>query len=111
MNFSFIKVRKPKQFNYQPIFYDEAKEKRKERERKIREELGLPPMEGDEKRSSEEKIRGKFHAVRSEKKIEFSRKTKQFSNVRLLIIVFILFMLVYIIYSSGLEKFLSFFKF
>ena len=111
MQFSFIKVRKPKQFNYQPIFYDEAKEKRKERERRVREELGLPPMTGDEKRSSEERIRGKFNAVRSENRIEFARKTQQFSNKRLLTIILILFMLVYFIYSSGLEKILSFFKF
>ena len=111
MKISFFNAHQPRRFNYQPVFYNEVKERRIERERRIREEMGLPPMEGDENRSPEERIRGKFVSSRSEKNIEYSRGTRKVSNIRILVIAFILFMLVYLMYSSGLEKFLGFFKF
>jgi hypothetical protein len=111
MKITFFNAPKPKRFNYQPVFYNEAKERRMERERKIREEMGLPPMEGDENRSSEDRIRGKFTSSLGGKNIEFARGTKKVSNIRILVIAFILFMLIYLIYGSGIDRFLSFFKF
>ena len=112
MKISFFKLDKPRRFSYQPIFYDEANERRKERERQMRIELGMPPMEGDENRSAEERIRGKFTAARTYGNFDFRRKAQRTSNKRILVIAAILFMLIYLMYySSGLERFISFFRF
>ena len=112
MRITFFKVEKPRHFSYQPVFYNEVNEQRKERERKIRSELGLPPMEGDENRSSEERIRGKFTAARNYSgNFDFKRKAQRTSNIRIMVIAGILVMLLYFMYySNGLEKFMHFFK-
>ncbi|MDR1920057.1 MAG: hypothetical protein LBQ65_10490 [Tannerellaceae bacterium] len=39
--FYFYNVRKPKQFNYQPLYYDPRKEAMEERKLKVKRELGM----------------------------------------------------------------------
>ena len=53
---SFIKTPKPRRFGYSPVFYDERKEALEERERQIRQEMGLT-KEGEERVSL---IKGQF---------------------------------------------------
>ena len=109
MKLSFFSVRQPRRFNYQPVFYDEAKEKRIERERRVREELGLPPVEGSENIKPADRLRGKFTAARTTKSVEFARKTERTSNIRILVIAAILLMLIYVMFGSGLERFFGVF--
>ena len=108
MKLKLFHIPKPRRFNYQPVFYDEVKERRKERERKIREELGMPPMEGDENRTPEQRIRGQFTSTYS-KDIEFSRRAKRTSNTRIVVIAAIIIMLIYFMLGSRLERLFSFF--
>ena len=100
--------RQPKRFNYQPVFYDEAKERRKERERKVRDELGMPPMEGDENRSAEERIRGKFT---SNKSVEFARRANRSSYSKIVLLLAILVFLTFMMFGTGMEKFMKVFNF
>jgi len=111
MKHLFFNPRQPRRFSYQPVFYNEAKERRIERERRAREELGLPPIEGDENRTAEQRLRGKFSSFRKydDKNIEFTRRATRFSHLRIIIFATILFGLIYFFMKgAGLEKLLGF---
>ena len=110
MRLKFFHIPKPRRFNYQPVFYDEAKERRQERERKIRQELGMPLMEGDESRTAEQRIRGQFSSGSNYTKgIEFSTRAKRTSNTRIVVIAAMIFMLIYFMLGSRLERIFNFF--
>lgn len=96
MRITFFKAAKPKRFHYSPIFYDETKERIKERERRVREEMGLPPMEGDENRTTEQRIRGSFQAGRVSTDIKFARTHQRKSNLRIFAIIAVLLLLLYL---------------
>jgi hypothetical protein len=55
--FSFYSVRKPRQFNHQPIYYNPHKEEMDARKQRIRRELGL---EGPDPNEYKSHIRGSF---------------------------------------------------
>jgi hypothetical protein len=80
----FFKLPKYNEFNYIPRYYDPEKEARKERLKKINQELGL----GDDK-DYVPSIKGKFKSYRRS-----AVKEKRVSNLRLLII-FIFLMLAF----------------
>ncbi len=101
MKFTFIKLPRHRQFNYSPMYYDEKKEIQKNRDRRIREEMGLA-VEQEEGRGYADRIRG---AMRSRIKSHFEvvRKERKRSNLRLVIILIVLMVLFYYLLGSARE--------
>ena len=79
-----------KQFNYEPIYYDERKEQLQERIRNIENEMGI-------KKEGEDNIRtlskGSFSHFHDRK-----RKTQKYSSLRLIIILLFLMFVTYFLF-------------
>ncbi|MDG5799492.1 hypothetical protein QA597_03855 [Marinilabiliaceae bacterium ANBcel2] len=101
MRISFMRTPRHRKFHHAPIYYDKAKEERAERERKIREELGIISEE-DKKRGPGERIRGKMRQ-RIKSGFEVNRSEKKKSNIRLIIILMALMILFYYLLNVGYE--------
>jgi hypothetical protein len=87
----FIKLPGHKEFNYTPRYWDPEKEARNDRIRQIKQEMGVEvPI--DPNRSTIK--RGSFRTAGKKAKVKASRT----SNIRLLVILAILFLLAYIIF-------------
>ncbi len=84
MRLTFIKVARHRTFHHTPIYYDEAKEEREERARRVKDELGLEVEEDN--RSTEERIRGKMKR-KITTHFDVVRKEKRKSNLRLVAIL------------------------
>jgi len=109
MKFSFIKIPRHRVFDHQPIYYDEVKEKQAERERKIREELGLKSEKENDKDYAA-RIRAGFRSGHKIKPhYEVTRSIKRKSNIRLIIILVILILLAQYLVKSGEEWYIQFF--
>ncbi|PZX19193.1 hypothetical protein LX69_00860 [Breznakibacter xylanolyticus] len=103
MRITLFKLPSHRVFNHIPIYYDEVKEEQKERERRIKDELGIDGSEAEMNRSAiEGRIRGKMRG-RRESMFNVTRKEKNKSNIRLIIIIFILMALAYYMYSTSRE--------
>jgi hypothetical protein len=86
----FFRIPKHKQFNYQPIYYDEQKERLQERINEIEQEFGI--KKGEEQMRT--MTRGSFSHYYNRKK-----KTQRYSTTRLiLIIIFLLFVSYYLFF-------------
>ncbi len=99
MKFTFIKVARHRTFHHTPIYYDEAKEEREERARRIKEELGIESVDD---RSTEERIRGKMKR-KIATHFDVVRKEKRKSNLRLVAILIGLTIAFYYLFSSSKE--------
>jgi hypothetical protein len=88
----FFKLHKPKQFEYNPIYWDPEKEEREERIRRIKQEMGVDEEGSSMQRSSIR--RGSFRQYKRNAKVRASRS----SNIRLIIILAVLFLLSYLIF-------------
>ncbi len=84
-----FKLRKPRQFNLKPRYYDEHKERLQQSEERVRKELEME-CENKRKHSFEDSIRGKFR-----ESLEDTRADKN-SKMRLGIIVGIIIVGVYL---------------
>ena len=84
----FFKLPKNKQFNYQPLFYNEKKEAREEREKGIAREMGIEIGTGNRSHIAKGSMREYFKRERKERKQ---------SNLRLIIIAIILFFITYLL--------------
>lgn len=101
MKFIFTKVARHRVFQHDPIYYDEKKEERKEREHRIKEELGL--LSDEEKETGyAERIKGGMRR-RIKSNYEVARSAKRRSNLRLVIILIILMVIGFYLIESGLE--------
>ncbi|MDR1557478.1 MAG: hypothetical protein LBS88_10685 [Tannerellaceae bacterium] len=88
--FSFYNVRKPRQFNYKPLYYDVRKEALEERKRKVKRELGMKVAEEEYKPLIKGSfIEGTTHLRKSRLRGDDSR-SRQYKNVRLAIILSLL---------------------
>lgn len=83
---SFFRVPKPRQFKYEPIFYDERKEALKLREQQIKQELGL--ADPNEPRVSN--IKGRMREY-----YKHNLRHKSRGNIRFIITLIILCILMY----------------
>jgi hypothetical protein len=98
--FYFYNVRKPKQFDYKPIYYDARKEAMDERKLKVKRELGMEISDKEYK----PQIRGTFiegtaHLRRSHLK-GYDSRSRQYKNVRLaLILSFLLVALLWFLFG------------
>ncbi len=85
----FFKLPKHRQFNYQPIYYDPAKEEREKRNLEIERELGIK-KEGETYTPSLRRgtMRHYFQA---------QKRSRRNSNLRLILIMTFLFFLAYML--------------
>ena len=102
MKFSFIKLPQHRKFNIEPIYYDAAKEGRKERERNIRMEMGLKPLEEEEGTHYRSHLKGKM-SRRAKGHFEVARSARKKSNIRLIIILIALMIFFYYLLHAGLD--------
>lgn len=87
---SFFKQYKPRGFNYTPMYYDPAKERREERERQIKAELGIKE-DGDKEyvsRLTRGSMRSYFH--------QHKTRVQRYTVIRLIVIILILFIITYV---------------
>lgn len=84
----FFHLQKAKRFNYQPRYYDEAAEQRKEREERIIKEVEAE-RQGKPTRISKESMANY---------IKMARKTQKKSNIRLLVILALLLLIFYVFF-------------
>ena len=82
----FFNNRKPRSFNYQPRYYNEITEKRKQMEAKYN---------GTSDTNYESRIRGEFRRSLTEDR-EYRQKKKKKSNLRLFVIIGIVLLVAYI---------------
>ncbi len=87
----FFRIPQHKRFDYQPLYYDEAKEKREERIRSIEREMGIEHKE-DDRKYSPSIVRGSFSSTYTKRK-----KVQRWSNLRLIILILLLFFITYFI--------------
>ncbi|MDR1331753.1 MAG: hypothetical protein LBK07_06575 [Tannerella sp.] len=89
--FSFYNVRKPRQFEHKPIYWDPRKEALDERVRKVKREMGVLEEKPEEHRPS---IRGTFvegttHLKKSKMKGD-DVHNRVYKNMRLLLLLAVL---------------------
>jgi hypothetical protein len=82
----FFHLQKSKRFSYKPRYYNEMEERRKEREERIDKEIEAERL-GKPIRVSKEDMANY---------IRIARRTKKKSNVRLLVILALLFLIFYL---------------
>lgn len=87
----FIKLPGHKQFSYSPRYWDPEKEAREERIRQIKQEMGVD-VPNDPNRSTIR--RGSFRTAGQNTKVKASRT----SNIRLVVILIILFFIAYLLF-------------
>ncbi|MCW3806453.1 hypothetical protein [Plebeiibacterium marinum] len=100
MRFTLIKTARHRTFHHNPIYYDEAKEERDDRNRRIRDELGLEQEEDN--RSNEDRIRGKMRR-KIQTHFDVARKEKRKSNLRLIVILIGLMIAFYYLFNTSKE--------
>jgi hypothetical protein len=108
MKFSFIKTPSNRKFNLQPIYYDEAKEERIERERRIRKELGLSSSDTQEDKSTfKSRIKGQMRPkIRT--RYDAGQQERRISNLRLVVILIILMALFSYLLNAGYDWYSKF---
>lgn len=87
--FKLFSLPKPRGFNYTPRYYNEQKEEMKEREIRVKKELGIK----DENEVFVSSIRGQFQRART-RKVSQNKK----SSIRFLMILFILLLIAYYVF-------------
>ncbi|MEE4215898.1 MAG: hypothetical protein V2I34_12595 [Bacteroidales bacterium] len=88
---SFFKQYRPRGFNYTPMYYDANKERREERERQIKAELGIRDEGSDREyvpRITRGSMSGYFHQQKT--------RVQRYTVIRLVVIVLVLFLITYI---------------
>jgi hypothetical protein len=90
--FYFYNVRKPRQFDYKPLYYDPRKEAMEERKLKVKRELGLP-ITGEEYKPQLKGsfVQGTSHLKKSRLRGDDTR-SRQYKNIRLALILSLLLM-------------------
>lgn len=101
MRISFFKLPKHRVFQHDPIYYNEKKEKQKEREHDAKGDLGLLTQE-EKETGFEERIKGKMRK-RISPPFALATRERRKSNIRLLIIIVVLMYLAYKLYTSSYE--------
>jgi len=96
----FFHVPKPKKFSIPNRYYDPEKEEREEREKRIREELGIPVPKDPEK-PYVPNIRGKFRMA-AEMNAKISSDDRRKSNSRLIGLILLLVLIIYLFFFSNL---------
>lgn len=91
MRITFFKTPRPKEFNYMPRYYDERKEEADERQKRIEKELSAS--------NNGEYVSGITRGSMQRRFAE-RRRGKRSSTIRLLVIIAILFLLTYFLFTG-----------
>lgn len=95
----FFHLPKSKQFNINPRFYDPDREEREERERRIKEELGIFDEKKDDNKPYKPNIKGQFRAMQGGH-LKTSAQARKKSNTRLIVLILILSIIFYLFFYS-----------
>lgn len=100
--FSFYNVRKPRQYEHKPIYYDPRKEALEERIQRVKIEMGEEIVDYENYKKS---IRGSFvegttHLKKSKDKGDDVRN-RVYKNMRLILIMVILGVIFWFLYLKG----------
>ena len=95
----FFHLPKSKRFNINPRFYDPDKEEREERERRIKEELGIFDEKKDDGKPYRPNVKGQFRTMQGGHS-KTSIQARKRSNTRLIILIFILSIIFYLFFYS-----------
>jgi hypothetical protein len=95
----FFHTPSARQFHITPRFYDPDKEEREERERRIKEELGIVDDKVDDGKPFRPNIRGQFRTEQGWK-AKSNEKARRTSNTRLIILILILCLVFYLFFYS-----------
>jgi len=96
--FPFYNMRKPRQYEHKPIYWDPRKEALEERERRIRREMGLEePLEDYKPQIKGKFVEGTSHLKRSYNKGEDirSRRYKSFKLALWLVVLAVIFWILF----------------
>ncbi len=88
-----------KKFHITPRFYDPDKEELEERERRIKEELGIVEDKRDPDKPFKPNIKGQFRRAQ-EGLSKTSESARRASNTRLIILILILALIFYLFFYS-----------
>lgn len=88
-----------KKFSITPRFYDPDKDERDERERRIKDELGIVDEKTESGKPYRPNIRGRFRMAQ-EGFTKSSEQARKSSNTRLIILILILALIVYLFFYS-----------
>ncbi len=87
---SFFGTRGHKKFNYQPMYYDERKEEREQRNRQIEKEMGIENDDIYTPRIRKGQMSGLYRRTQ--------RKAERQSNIRLVILIVFLVLVAWLIF-------------
>lgn len=108
MKFSLFRKTEHKTFTHVPIYYNEKEEERKERERNAQIELGEERETTDDDYTNRMKGSMRRYAHQHQSATQFSRLQKKQSNLRVVIILAILFFILYLLWKYT-DAFIQFF--
>lgn len=96
--FSFYNVRKPRQYEHKPIYWDPRRENLEERERRIRRELGMEESLEDYKPQIKGTfIEGTSHLKKNKAK-GYDPRSRKYKNVKLILILVLLCVLFWVLF-------------
>lgn len=99
--FSFYNMRKPRQFDHKPIYWDPRKEALEERVQKIKREMGLEPEDLEHYKPH---IKGTFIEGTSHLKKSVDRgddaRTRSYRNVKLIVAAVVLAALYWFVFRQ-----------
>ena len=90
-----------KKFHITPRFYDPDKEAREEREKRIKEELGIVDDETDINKPYRPNIKGQFRKA-GDWRARSSEEARKAQNRRLIVLILILVLIVYLFFYSDM---------
>jgi len=88
-----------KKFNITPRYYDPDKEEREDRERRIKEEMGIADEKKDDFKNYRPNIKGRFRMAQ-EGAVKSAEDARRASNRRLIILILILALIMYLFFYS-----------
>ena len=96
--FSFYKVRKPRQFEYKPIYWDPKKEAMEERVRRVKREIGMEELDENYK----PQIKGSFVEQTSHLRKSLDRgdgpRSRTYKNIKLIVLLVVLAALLWFVF-------------
>lgn len=99
----FFHVPSSKRFNITPRFYDPDKEEREERERRIKEEMGIFEEKKDNGKPYRPNIKGQFRTAQSGGHSKTSEQARRKSNTRLIVLIMLLSLIFYLFFYSDFQ--------
>lgn len=95
----FFHTPNTKQFNFKPRFYDPDKEEREERERRIKEELGIVDEKKKDLKNYQPRVKGQFRNTDGWQS-KSSASARRAQNKRLIYLFLILALIFYLFFYS-----------